>query len=138
MTSEPKPGALAPAGVGRSILATAGSASVARAVAAGGGVISGISSYGGLGRGGGPHPTGSRASSQAGSGTSSGALTQPAEKPGAGIAVGRLDAGFALIIAHRERRRAANAAVGATGIEAERGEPVLDLLQFEKRRRRFA
>src|ERR1700753_2397714 len=38
ITSEPKPGALAPVCVGRSTLATAGSASLARAVA-GGGVI---------------------------------------------------------------------------------------------------
>src|SRR5580693_5912604 len=56
ITSEPKPGALAPAGVGRSRPATAGSAALvlARAVADGDGVMAGISSrlefWGGLGR----------------------------------------------------------------------------------------
>src|SRR5579862_1155501 len=46
ITSEPKPGALAPAGVGRSRPATAGSAALvlARAVADWGGVMAGISS----------------------------------------------------------------------------------------------
>src|SRR5580692_7511865 len=92
ITSLPKPGALAPAGVGRSTLATAGSAALAfaRAVADGGGVMSGVILL--CFWVGGPHPTGSRA------------LAQPGEKSHAGIAVGRLHAGLALIIAHREHR----------------------------------
>src|SRR5450755_2259659 len=70
ITSLPKPGALAPAGVGRSRPATVGSAALvlARAVADWDGVMAGISSaVGALGQVG-PHPTGSRA------------VTQPGEK----------------------------------------------------------
>src|ERR1700719_3298916 len=91
MTSLPKPGALAPAGVGRSSPATAGSAALvfalvlARAVAGWDGVMAGVPRLW-LNRQVKPHPTGSRA------------LTQPGEKSDAGIAVGRLYAGFLLEI----------------------------------------
>src|ERR1700688_2316746 len=128
ITSLPKPGALAPAGVGRSRPATAGSAALvlARAVADWDGVMAGISSaVGALGQVG-PHPTGSRA------------LTQPGEKSHAGIAVGRRHAGFALKILRREHGVVAETAVGAAGVVAERGEAALDLLDFGERGSRFA
>jgi len=60
-------------------------------------------------------------------------LAQPGEKVDAGIAVGRRHACLKLIIAHRDRRAIADAAIGATGIESERGEPALDFLNLCQR-----
>src|SRR5579864_8291612 len=99
MTSEPKPGALAPAGVGRSRPATAGSAFVsarAAAVADGGGVMRAVPRAVGADGVGGAHPTGSRPNSQAawrrGRCGNSGAPAQPRQQPDAGIAVSGVDA----------------------------------------------
>src|ERR1700691_4533435 len=129
ITSLPKPGALAPAGVGRSSPATAGSASLARAVAVGGGVMAAFLGFRLWADW--PHPTGSAGNSQAGSRnslrTSLRALSQPGEQSYAGIAVSRRPAHLALIILHGERRCAADAAVGEAGVEAECGEAALNL-----------
>src|SRR5208282_313053 len=142
ITSEPKPGAFAPAGVGRSMAATAGSAAMvffaARAVADWDGVMVGVSSRLRLKRVGGAHPTGSRANSQGSSRASSRALAQPGEQAHSGIAVGRLHADLALEILHREHGVVTDAAVGAAGVVAERGEPALDFLDFGQRRGRLA
>src|SRR5580692_309213 len=80
ITSLPKPGALAPAGVGRSRPATAGSAALvlARAVADWDGVMAGISSTVGVLAAVGPHPTGSRAVAQPGAKSRHGRRSQDA------------------------------------------------------------
>ena len=61
-------------------------------------------------------------------------MTQAGQKLDAGVAVGRLDADPALIVAHRQRRAKPDPAIGAAGVEAERGQPLLDFLDFGKRR----
>src|ERR1700722_8272167 len=126
ITSEPKPGALAlVSDFGRSTPATAGSAALVRAVADWGGVM-GISLCFRLTGGFGRHPTGS------------GALTQPGEKSHSRIAVGRRNSALALKVLHRNHGRGADAAIGAAGIEAERGEMLLDFLDFRQRGGPFA
>src|SRR5438105_7472183 len=65
-------------------------------------------------------------------------LPQASEQPQPRIAIRRFDAEFALVIAHRNGRGIADAAIGAAGVEAERGEPALDFLDLGKRRRRLA
>src|SRR5437868_6987993 len=69
-----------------------------------------------------PHKTGSQA------------LTQPCQKLHAGIAVGGLDAGFALKVADCHHGIVAYAAVRAAGVKAKRGEALLDLLHLRERR----
>src|SRR6478672_12308605 len=62
--------------------------------------------------------------------TGSEALAQPRQKFHAGIAVGWLHADFALEIAHGNHGVIADAPVGAAGIEPERGQTLLGLLDF--------
>ena len=68
---------------------------------------------------------------------SSRTLAQPCQQPHAGIAV-RLQADLALVVADGGHRAGADAAVGALGVEAERGQAALDLLDLGQRRRPFA
>src|SRR5579863_7497846 len=89
-TSLPKPGALTPAWAGRSIAPIVGSAvdlPVGRALFGGDGDIGGLFSLCGGYRG---------------DRTGSGALAQAGQELDAGVTVGRLDAGPALIVAHRQ------------------------------------
>ena len=114
---------------GRSRLRIEGWALLAGAfAAAGAALVFAVVTVGSLGSGGQirPHRTGSQP------------LTQPGEQRHARIAVGGLHADFALEIPHGDHRIVADAAVGATGIETERGETLLDLLQLGERRRALA
>src|SRR5712691_11031863 len=65
-------------------------------------------------------------------------LAQPRQHLQAGVTVGGREAGFALKIAHRQHGLAADAAVGAVGIEARGGEAALDLLHLGQGRRALA
>src|SRR5713101_4984460 len=60
-------------------------------------------------------------------------LAQPRQHLESRIAVGGLEPGLALECLHRDHRVAADPAVGAAGIEAERGQTPLNLLQFLER-----
>src|ERR1700722_9378889 len=62
---------------------------------------------------------------------------QPGEQPNAGITVRRCDAILELIVTHGLHGRAADAAVAAAGVEAERRQAALQLLQFRDRWRAF-
>src|SRR6185312_3029545 len=66
--------------------------------------------------------------------TGSGALAQPGENLQAGIAVGRLHAGFLLKGKNGLDRIATGAAVDAVGLEALLVEPALDFLDLLERR----
>src|SRR5216684_7599164 len=68
----------------------------------------------------------------AGSGSKS--LPQPGQHLEPRIAVGGLEAHLALERAYRDHGVAADPAVGAAGVEAERGQAPLNLLQFLERR----
>src|SRR5664279_4143605 len=122
-TSLPKPGALTPAGTGRSSLAMSASRWVL--------VLSRLE-FGTFGprhrpiMGGGRHPTGSRA------------LTQPRQHLEAGIAVGRVHADLFLEGENGFHSVAAGAAVDTVGLEAALVEAALDLLDLIQRRRAFA
>src|SRR5215831_5541170 len=70
--------------------------------------------------------------------TGSEALAQPRQELHAGIAVGRLHADFALEIAYCNHRVVADPPVGAAGVEAKRGQALLDFLHFRERRRALA
>src|SRR6266568_9349171 len=61
-------------------------------------------------------------------------LAQPRQHLQPCIAIGGLEPGLALECLHRDHRVAADPAVGAAGIEAERGQAPLNLLQFLERR----
>src|SRR5712691_747782 len=63
----------------------------------------------------------------------SGALTQPGQDLETGIAVGGRNANFSLKVPHRPLSVAADAAVAAVGIEAERGEAALQFLNLGQR-----
>ena len=65
-------------------------------------------------------------------------MTQTGEKLHAGIAIGRLDAEFALVTEHGKARRIADAAIGAAGVEAERGKAALKFLNLGEGGRRLA
>jgi len=65
-------------------------------------------------------------------------LTQTGEELHAGIAIGRLDAEFALVIEHGKARRVADPAIGAAGVEAERGKTALKFLDLGQGGRRLA
>jgi hypothetical protein len=65
-------------------------------------------------------------------------LTQTGEELHAGIAIGWLDAEFALVIEHGKARRVADPAIGAAGVEAERGKAALKFLDLGEGRRRLA
>src|SRR6185437_562118 len=135
MTSEPKPGALAPAGVGRSIFDTVGSAALGltRAVADWGGVIQAFPLIGWQGGGWiGTWAASNRIMSK------SQASAQAGEKSHSGIAVGRLHADFALVGLHGQHGLGADAAIGAAGVEAERGQTALDFFDVGQGRRRLA
>src|SRR5450631_2774619 len=122
-TSLPKPGALTPAGTGRSSLAMSASRWVL--------VLSPLE-FGTFGprhrpiMGGGRHPTGSRA------------LTQPRQHLEAGIAVGRVHADLLLEGEDGLDRVAAGAAINAIGLEPALVEAALDFLHLIQRRRAFA
>src|SRR5262245_9205058 len=75
--------------------------------------------------------------SEASIGSLSPRLTQARQKRHAGIAVGGLHADLALEILRRLHGVVADAPVDAAGIETERGEPLLDFLDFGERRRAF-
>src|SRR3954470_9659061 len=64
--------------------------------------------------------------------TGSRGLTQPRQELHAGIAVGRLHAHFALEIAHCDHGVVADPPVGAAGVEAERGQALLNFLDFRQ------
>ena len=57
-------------------------------------------------------------------------MTQTGEELHAGIAIGWLDAEFALVIEHGKARRVADPAIGAAGVEAERGKAALKFLDL--------
>ena len=57
-------------------------------------------------------------------------MTQTGEELHARIAIGRLDAEFALVIEHGKARRIADSAIGAAGVEAERGKAALKFLDL--------
>jgi hypothetical protein len=65
-------------------------------------------------------------------------LTQTGEELHTGIAIGRLDAEFALVIEHGKARRVADPAIGAAGVEAERSKAALKFLDLGEGRRRLA
>src|SRR5262249_20222033 len=60
------------------------------------------------------------------------ALAQAAEHLEAGVAVGGLDSRLALEILYRQHGSVADPTVGALSIEAQGGQPLLDLLDFGK------
>src|SRR4029079_15072060 len=62
-------------------------------------------------------------------------LPQAGEQLNAGVAVGRLHADLALKVLHRKQGVVADAAVDPAGIEAERREALLNLLQLGQSRR---
>ena len=57
-------------------------------------------------------------------------MTQTGGELHAGIAIGWLDAEFALVIEHGKARRVADPAIGAAGVEAERGKAALKFLDL--------
>ena len=67
--------------------------------------------------------------------TGSEVLTQARQKLQASIAIGGLHADLALKVADREHGVVADPAIGATGVETERGEALLDFLHLGERGR---